>query len=1222
MKTNTWKNTSQNFGQSFNQRASRLCKWAVLTLSAAVLVACGGGGSPAAVTPGATPQNEIAFNPNVKVIASASVVPSSATVSSTGSLQLGLVGSQSLAVGDIVMIESGVSGLTNAYPGKITSITNTSGVTTATLVRAGIADVFTKLNIKYDSTDGSGTQAGLAVRKVITAPGVVAKFESKPVTTAGLQAGIAQTLCGVTTQAGVKWANEIVCDYSKGTLSGELSLSKDILVTKTATGEKVGATWKAYFLLNDVKQVLNTNFDELASRTPSKSDYFKAELSGKVAAGVRLETPDENSKYEWALSDLISSSTGADFFNDLEWKLKLAELKGLNADDKAGLLPVAGLVIDAQCVAATAASGGAAAWTACGFKGFDEARVSLGKPLSFILWAYVRADGSLKLSGSLDIVEMSGYEFQKGIEYTYDGGAKTINKTISEPTLSMLKLNGAADVDLSVGGELAMDFLVGGIRPAAVHFEAYRYEQNYHAEGNAGFQVFPTFKPIGEICYYGAYTATSRMKVLAQIKAAIGDPDWFQLESGFQWAAEPIHTWASGPLISPTCISSQALNYEIQRVGQAADNEFVWTYKVSFAESYANLKNTIGRWDIVLNGNETREVTPDENGQVFIDLPAGRTYTVELRAWHVFDDGPDVNGKLPEAIKARKAQNLVTPDIPTIGSLLSGVPVFATVGQQVSLWVNTTLANIHTVVWNFTDSAADVTVNGTADLLGKVGSTLKTFNVQGTQTVKATLQDFFGNKIAQRSMTITVQPGTVTTTAEITQVINDNTTPNSFIPKDTTTTDSTPKITGTVSVALGTGDAVRVYAGTTLLGTATTTGTNWVLTDGTALAAGARTLKAVVYNAYSMVEGSNANTWSITVTDGTVTTGSLPDTGITSSQCYAAGSNTLVSCTSAAAIALSPTQDGMVGRDVTSPSNTDGKLGFSYSQVGSYPITDCVKDNITGLVWEGKPASGTRGSPEFDPNDLYNNGGSESPYSTQSYANAVNTQGLCGYDDWRLPTSKELVNLVDYGVGLLGSAKIDGNWFPNTKVDDFYWSSSVAPPIFSSSSTYFVSFKRGVLDHTDLGTGGHVRLVRGTTSTHTYTYSVDGSEVTDSATGLTWRRCSEGQTWSAGTCIGTATQYTHENALLRAKSEASASSKAWRVPNVKELTSIAQLGERTYPTIDTVAFPTLTSSADTQNWYWSSTTDSGDPTKAWLVAFSVGYVDTRPRWTYRIRLVR
>jgi PKD repeat protein len=207
-------------------------------------------------------------------------------------------------------------------------------------------------------------------------------------------------------------------------------------------------------------------------------------------------------------------------------------------------------------------------------------------------------------------------------------------------------------------------------------------------------------------------------------------------------------------------------------------------------------------------------------------------------------------------------------------------------------------------------------------------------------------------------------------------------------------------------------------------------------------------------------------------------TGLLPDTGITSSQCYAAGSDTLVSCTSAAAIALSPTQDGMVGRDVTSPSNTDGKLGFSYSQVGSYPITDCVKDNITGLTWEGKPASGTRGSPALNPNGTFTNYGDNTAGDASAYVAAVNAAGLCGPGVWRLPTADELLTLMDYGsYGL----KIDATWFPNTPltagIGIWYWTSSRSVGGFSGSARY-VNFYDGFVTYDPLRYPFLVRLVR------------------------------------------------------------------------------------------------------------------------------------------------
>lgn len=110
----------------------------------------------------------------------------------------------------------------------------------------------------------------------------------------------------------------------------------------------------------------------------------------------------------------------------------------------------------------------------------------------------------------------------------------------------------------------------------------------------------------------------------------------------------------------------------------------------------------------------------------------------------------------------------------------------------------------------------------------------------------------------------------------------------------------------------------------------------------------------------------------------------------------------------------------------------DGKLGFSYSTVpnpvgGSFAVTDRVKDNITGLTWEGKTATGPRaGSNTYSHYDSTTEAqyydGINYVVTTQEqidaasnsigYKNAVNARALCGYTDWRLPTVDELQSLV------------------------------------------------------------------------------------------------------------------------------------------------------------------------------------------------------------------
>jgi hypothetical protein len=136
-------------------------------------------------------------------------------------------------------------------------------------------------------------------------------------------------------------------------------------------------------------------------------------------------------------------------------------------------------------------------------------------------------------------------------------------------------------------------------------------------------------------------------------------------------------------------------------------------------------------------------------------------------------------------------------------------------------------------------------------------------------------------------------------------------------------------------------------------------------------------------------------------------------------------------------------------------------------------------------------------------------------------------------------------------------------------------------------------------------------------SAQPYTISTDGSEVTDQKTGLIWRRCSEGMSWNGTTCAGTASTYTHEAALQRAAAQASSTGVAWRLPNIKELTSIADKS-RSNPAIDTTAFP-----ATPANWFWSASPYVGYSNYAWFVDFDSGYVYYDDRnFSYYVRLVR
>jgi hypothetical protein len=323
------------------------------------------------------------------------------------------------------------------------------------------------------------------------------------------------------------------------------------------------------------------------------------------------------------------------------------------------------------------------------------------------------------------------------------------------------------------------------------------------------------------------------------------------------------------------------------------------------------------------------------------------------------------------------------------------------------------------------------------------------------------------------------------------------------------------------------------------------------------------------------------------------------DTGITASQCYQAGSDALVACNSAGAIALNNAQDGMVGRDANaaSNSNTDGKLGFSYTNVTG----GCVLDNVTGLMWEIKTNDyGLR-----DWGYGYTNFGAAYNPATQyqtdasGYVTAVNATNLCGYSDWRLPTVDELHSIVDYSVSY-GGITIDTTWFP-LSTNSTYWT---ATSVGASYAWYVDFFGNGISPSGTRSYAKNVRLVRAGHSpiTPRYTVSADGQEVTDNQTKLIWRRCAEGMVYSGGTCTGTASTFTHQAALQRAAAQASSAGIAWRLPNVKELSSIADKS-LVYPAIDSTAFP-----ATPPLWFWSSSPLVGYSNYAWYVYFNVGYV--------------
>lgn len=266
---------------------------------------------------------------------------------------------------------------------------------------------------------------------------------------------------------------------------------------------------------------------------------------------------------------------------------------------------------------------------------------------------------------------------------------------------------------------------------------------------------------------------------------------------------------------------------------------------------------------------------------------------------------------------------------------------------------------------------------------------------------------------------------------------------------------------------------------------------------------------------------------------------------------------------------------------------------MAYQDNGDETVTDLN----TGLMWQQIPTSAT--------------------FTWQEAVDYCTSLELNGYDDWRIPSCKELYSISDFSSGWpylnteyfsLASGQI-------TK-DEQFWSSNfyVGTTVEGGSNAAFgVNHVTGHIKAyaaNSMGPvgGKYVRAVRGDNYGVNELINNGDGTINDNATGLMWMQDDNGEAidW--------------ETSLAYAESSTSAGHNDWRLPNVKELQSIVDYGyspsatdaSKIGPAIDPMfsCTPIINEAGnDDYGYYWTSTSahfTSGEPYYyAWYVAFGM-----------------
>ncbi|RME59932.1 MAG: DUF1566 domain-containing protein, partial [Caldilineae bacterium] len=231
---------------------------------------------------------------------------------------------------------------------------------------------------------------------------------------------------------------------------------------------------------------------------------------------------------------------------------------------------------------------------------------------------------------------------------------------------------------------------------------------------------------------------------------------------------------------------------------------------------------------------------------------------------------------------------------------------------------------------------------------------------------------------------------------------------------------------------------------------------------------------------------------------------------------------------------------GTDGAEIDCPAEGEALFGqdaqftgnaMSYTDNGDGTVTD----NVTGLTWQQTPTG-------------------EHLNWEQATAYCESLE-LAGYDDWRVPSAKELFSLSDFSQGW---PYINTDYFDlsdaTVSKDEQYWTSNDYAGVTAEgrdSAVFGVNFGTGHIKAYPGDVTGpmakRVRCVRGDEyGVNDFVDNGDGA-ITDNATGLMWAQDDSGVGMDWEQALAWVLQMNEENYLGYSD---------WRLPNVKELQSI------------------------------------------------------------------